>query len=146
MFCVTIQSIKQVSSRLYLYKGLPGGSDGKESACQCRRHKRRWFDPLVGKIPRRRKWQPTPIFLPGKFHGQRSLAGCNPWGGKELDMTERLHNNNGGDADLISGSGRSPGGGNGNPLPYSCLENSMNRGTWWPTVHRVTKSQTQLSN
>ena len=46
--------------------------------------------PWVGKIPWRRKWQPTLIFLPGKFHGQRSLAGYNPWGGKELDMTELL--------------------------------------------------------
>ena len=46
--------------------------DGKESACQC---KRCGFDPWVGKIPWRRKWQPTPVFLPGKSHGQRSLAG-----------------------------------------------------------------------
>ena len=46
------------------------------------------------------------------------------------------------DAGLIPGLGRSPGGGHGNPLPYSCLENSMDRGTWWATVHGVTKSQT----
>ena len=44
----------------------------------------------LGKIPWRRKWQPTPVFLPGKFHGQRSLAGNSPWGLKETDMTERL--------------------------------------------------------
>ena len=44
-----------------------------------------------GKMPWRRKWQPTLVFLPGKSHGQRSLAGCSPWGLKELDMTERLH-------------------------------------------------------
>ena len=49
------------------------------------------FDPWVGKIPWRRKWHPTPLFLPGKSHGQRSLAGCSPWGHKELDTTERLH-------------------------------------------------------
>ena len=48
------------------------------------------FSPWVGKIPGRWKWQPTPRFLPGKFHGQRSLAACSPWGRKELDMTERL--------------------------------------------------------
>ena len=60
---------------------------GKESAWQFRRHKRRWFDPWVGKIPWRRKWQPTPVFLPGEFYGQRNLAGCSPWGLKELDMT-----------------------------------------------------------
>ena len=45
------------------------------------------FDPSAGKIPWRRKWHPTPVFLPGKSHGQRSLAGYSPWGCKELDMT-----------------------------------------------------------
>ena len=48
------------------------------------------FDPWVKKIPWRRKWQPTPVFLPGKFHGQRSLAGCRPWGRKESDTAEWL--------------------------------------------------------
>ena len=52
---------------------------------------------------------------------------------------------NAGDLGLISGSGRSPGEGNGNPLQYSCLENPMDRGAWWATVHGVAKSQTQLS-
>ena len=46
------------------------------------------------------------------------------------------------DEGLISGSGRFPGGGQGNPLPYSCLENPMDRGAWWPTIHRVAKSWT----
>ena len=46
--------------------------------------------PGSGRSPERRIWQPTPIFLPGKFHGQRSLAGYSPWGHKELDMTEQL--------------------------------------------------------
>ena len=64
--------------------------NGKESTCQCRRH---GFDPWVGKIPRRRK-KPTPVFLPGKSHGQRSLVGYSPWGCKELDTTERLNKNN----------------------------------------------------
>ena len=62
-----------------------------ESTCQCRRPKRLRFDPLVEKISRKRKWQPTPVFLPGKFHGQRSLAGYSPWGRKESDMTEQQH-------------------------------------------------------
>ena len=58
---------------------------GKESACQCRRHERQEFDPWVGKIPWRRKWKPTPVFLPRKFHGQRSLASCySPWGRKRI--------------------------------------------------------------
>ena len=49
------------------------------------------FSPWVRKIPWRRKWQPTPVFLPGEFHGQRSLVGYSPWGRKESDTTERLH-------------------------------------------------------
>ena len=67
---------------------LPGGSDGKNICLQCRRP---GFEPWVGKIPWRRKWQPTPVFLPGKSHGRRSLAGYSPWGFKESDMTEWLH-------------------------------------------------------
>ena len=67
---------------------LPRWISSKESTCQCRRHK---FDPWVRKVPCRRKWQPTPVFLPGKFHGQRSLAVYSPWGGKELDTTECMH-------------------------------------------------------
>ena len=56
---------------------LPWWLSGKESAC---RYLRWGFHPWAGKIPRRRKWQPTPVFLPGKFHGQRSLGGCSLWG------------------------------------------------------------------
>ena len=58
-----------------------GGSVVKK-ACQCRRHRRRGFDPWVRKIVWRRKWQPTPVFLPGESHGQRSLAGYSPQGFK----------------------------------------------------------------
>ena len=54
---------------------------------QCRRHR---FDSWVRKIPWRRKWQPTPVFLPRKSHWQRILAGYSPWGHKELDTTEQL--------------------------------------------------------
>ena len=60
--------------------GFPGGTSGKEHACHCRRHKGYGFDPWVGKIPWRRKWQPTPVFLPRESHEQRSLAGYSPWG------------------------------------------------------------------
>jgi len=56
----------------------PGGTSGKEPACQCRGHKRHRFNPWVGKIPWRRAWQATPVFLPGESHGQRSLAGDGP--------------------------------------------------------------------
>ena len=48
------------------------------------------FNPWVGKIPWRREWQPAPVFLPGKFHGQKNLVGYSPWGHKESDMTEQL--------------------------------------------------------
>ena len=64
---------------------LPRYLSGKESACQCRRC---GFDPWVGKIPWRRKWKLTPVFLLRKSHGQRSLMGYSPWGHKESDMTE----------------------------------------------------------
>ena len=64
---------------------LPWWLSGKESTCQCRRGR---FNPWVGKIPWRRKWQLTPVFLPGKFHGQRSLVGYSPCGHKESDTTE----------------------------------------------------------
>ena len=51
---------------------IPGGGSGKETTCQCRRCKRRGFDPWVGKIPWRKAWQPTPVFLPGESHEQRA--------------------------------------------------------------------------
>ena len=60
--------------------GFPGGASGKESDCQCRRHKKHEFNPWVGKILWRRAWKLSPVFLPGKFHGQRSLMGDSPWG------------------------------------------------------------------
>ena len=53
------------------------------------RYRRRGFNPWVRKIPRRRKWRPTPVFLPGESHGQRSMVGYSPWGRKESDMTEQ---------------------------------------------------------
>ena len=63
---------------------------GKEPTCQCRRHKRHRFDPWVGKIPWRRKWHPTSVFLPGKSHGQRSLEVYSLWGHRESDTTKCL--------------------------------------------------------
>ena len=68
------------------YYNFPGGSDGKESSCSVGDR----FDPSVGQIPWRREWQPTLVFLPGEFHGQRSLAGYSQWGHKESDTIERL--------------------------------------------------------
>ena len=68
--------------------GFPGGTSGKEPTYQCKRCKRHGFDPWVGKISWRRAWQPTPAFLPGECHGQRSLVGYNSEGQKESDMPE----------------------------------------------------------
>ena len=78
-------------TNLYLQTGFPVGASSKESACRCRRCQRHRFDPWVRKISWRRKGQPTLVFLPGKFHGQRSLVGYSLWGLKELDTTERAH-------------------------------------------------------
>ena len=60
--------------------GLPRWLSSKESVCQYTRHRRHRFSHWVGKTPWRRAWQPTPVFLPGKSHGQRSPAGYSPWG------------------------------------------------------------------
>ena len=71
-------------------QGLTRGFGGKESASQCWRCQRCIFDAWVQKIPWRRAWQPTQVFLPRKSHEQRSLAGYSPWSHKELDPTEWL--------------------------------------------------------
>ena len=83
----------------------------------------------------RRKWQPTPVFLPGKSHGRRSLVGCSPWGHEESDTTERLH---------FHFSLSCIGERNGNPLQCSCLENPRDGGAWWAAVYGVAQSQTRL--
>ena len=72
-------------------KETQGDTMVKESTCQCRRHKRCRFDPWVRKIPWWRKWQSALVFLPGKFHRQKSLVGFRPWDHKELDTTEHTH-------------------------------------------------------
>ena len=73
---VTVE--KKLETEYKEMRGFPGGTSGKESACQCSRLKRRRFDSWVRKIPWRRSSQPTPVFLPGEFHGERSLAGYSP--------------------------------------------------------------------
>ena len=65
-----------------LCNGLPRWLSGKESACKASRP---GYNPCVGMTPWSRKWQPTPVFLPGESYGQKSLVGCSPWGHKELD-------------------------------------------------------------
>ena len=83
----------------------------------------------------RRQWHPTPVLLPGKSHGWRSLVGCSPWGRKESDTTEQLH---------FHFSLSCIGEGNGNPLQHSCLENPRDRGAWWTAIYGVTQSRTRL--
>ena len=96
-----------------------------------------YFIPVTTTPPfnRRRRWHPTPVLLPGKSHGRRSLVGCSPWGLEELDTTERLH---------FHFSLPCIGEGNGNPLQCSCLENPRDRGAWWAAFYGVAQSRTQL--
>ena len=79
--------ILQLSNKLQFLKWC----SGKEPLCECRRHRRQGFSPWVGKIPARRKWQSALVFLPGKFYGQKHLAGYSPSGHKESDMTEHTY-------------------------------------------------------
>ena len=82
----------------------------------------------------KRQWQGTPVLLPGKSHGRRSLVGCSsPWGRCESEVTERLHFHS-----SLSHNGE----GNGNPLQCSCLENPRDGRAWWAAVYGVTQSRT----
>ena len=121
----------------------PSGASVKESACQCRR---RGFHPWVRKIPWKRTWQPTPVFLLEEFHGQRSLAGYSSRGCKESDTSEWLTNRPEMSKYLIEVVlvVKNPPANAGNTWQYSCLQNPMDKGAWWVVVHSVTKSQTQL--
>ena len=83
----------------------------------------------------RRQWHPTPVFLPDKSHGQRSLVGCSPWDRQESDTTERLH---------FHFSLSCIGEGNGNTLQCSCLENPRDGGAWWAALYGVAQSRTRL--
>ena len=86
-----VWSVFSVEETVGLFHRVPRWHSGKESACQCRKHKRCMFNPWVRKIPWSRTWQPTPVFLPGKFHGQRSLVGFSPGVHNESDMTDCMH-------------------------------------------------------
>ena len=78
---------------------------------------------------------PTPVLLPGKSHGRRSLVGCSPWGHEESDTTERLH---------FDFSLSCIGEGIGNPLQCSCQETLRDGGAWWAAIYGVTQSRTRL--
>ena len=83
----------------------------------------------------RKQWHPTPVLLPGKSHGWRSLMGCSPWGCEKSDMTERLP---------FHFSLSCIGEGNGNPLQCSCLENPRDGGAWWVAIYGVTQRKSGL--
>ena len=85
--------------------------------------------------PWRRRWHPTPVLLPGKSHGRRTLVGCSPWSRQESDTTERLH---------FHFSLSCIGEGNGNPLQCSCLKNPRDGGIWWAAVYGVAQSRARL--
>ena len=89
-----------------------------------------------GRISRQRKqWHRTPVLLPGKSHGRRSLEGCSLWGCQESGTTKRLH---------FHFSLLCIGTGNGNPRQCSCLENPRDGGAWWAAIYGVTQSRTRL--
>ena len=104
----------------------PSSSTGKRTHLQCRRS---WFDSCVRKFSRRRHRLPTPVSLSFPDGSDSKESACNV-----------------GDLGSTPGMEKSPGGGHGNPLQYSCLENHMDRGAWQATVHGITKSQTQLND
>ena len=101
--------------------------------CCCSVTKSCRFFATIYSVLRRRQWHPTPVLLPGKSHGQRSLVDCSPWGRKESDTTERLH---------FHFSLSCIGEGNGDPRQCSCLENPRDGGAWWAAVYGVAQSQT----
>ena len=91
--------------------------------------------PFGSDLEWRRQWHPTPVLLPGKSHGPKSLVGCSPWGRSESGTTERLP---------FHFSLSCIGVGNGNPLRCSCLENPKDGRAWWAAVYGVAQSWTRL--
>ena len=145
------------TERLHFHFSLSciGEGNGNPLQCSCLEHPRDvgvWWAAVYGvaqsrtrlkrlsssssrQPSRRRQWHPTPVLLPGKSHGRRSLVGCSPWGREESDTTERLDFHF-----SLSGIGE----GNGNPLQCSCLENPREWGAWWAAVYGVAQSRTRL--
>ena len=112
-------------------KRMAGGNVSKASLCFCPL----FYKMEIVNILQRRQWHPTPVLLPGKSRGRRSLVGCSPWGHQELDTTERLQ---------FQFSLSCSGEGNGNPLQCSCLENPRDGGAWWAAIYGVAQSWTRL--
>ena len=142
-----------------IIQGFPGGASGKETTRQCRRKSKKRQPVALVILPRglceqkslagnspcgckeldmtkslswRRQWRPIPVLLPGKFHGQRSLVACSPWGRWESNTTEQLH---------FHFSPSCIGEGNGTPLQCSCLEDPRDGAACWAAVYGVTQQQ-----
>ena len=119
--CSSLLEIMYMSSRICLGKSLSMGIG----------------NPLVSALKPFQfcQWHLTPVLLPGKSHGRRSLVGCSPWGHKELDTNELLH---------FHFSLSCIGEGKGNPLQCSCLDKPRDRGAWWAAVHGIAQRWTRL--
>ena len=114
---------------IYIYTYIYMPSDGCEKVAHCGR------SICSSVLICIREGNGTPVLLPGKSHGQRSLVGCSPWGCEESDTTERLH---------FHFSLYCIGEGNCNPLQCSCLENPRDGGAWWAAIYEITQSWTRL--
>ena len=141
------KTLNQKYTCTLMFTGLPRRLSWERIHLQCRRP---GLDPWVRKFPWRKEWRPTPVFLPGESHRERSLVGYSPRGHKESDVTKQLSLHftsllmfmagfpagsviknppaDVRDADSFPGSGRSPGEGSGNPLQCSCLGSPLGRG------------------
>ena len=139
---VLYRSLEGFQSKMFFK--LPVGTDtvNNEKGFHIREESQRL--PSLSTLPQlfvchllqRRQWHPTPVLLPGKSHGRRSLVGCSPWGHWGSDTTERLH---------FHFSLPCIGEGNGSPHWCSCLENPRDGGGWWAAVYGVSQSRTQLN-
>ena len=137
---LTLPYVKQIANRNLLYgsgnsnRGSVSTQRGEMGRGMERNFKREEIYVYLWLI-QRRQWHPTPVLLPGKSHGRRSLVGCSPWGRKESDRTEQLH---------FHFSLSCIGEGNGNALQCSCLDNPRDGGAWWAAVYGVAQSRTRL--
>ena len=128
IFVFIIAFLLQLWNKLFIYSSDRRNFQNLKLGCSLRIY-------LMPPSLWRRQWHPTPVLLPGKSYGWRSLEGCSPWGLEESDTTERLH---------FHVSLSCIGEGNGNPLQCSCLENPRDGGAWWAAVCGVAQSQTRL--
>ena len=149
MFCIFCFLLKYK----FIY-GFPNGSVGKESTCNVGDTGDAVLIPRSGRSPGGGKWQRIPVFLPGKSHGQRSLAGYSPWGLKSWTrLSNCTYNTKCEDVENLDYFYTTVGVvkwytligiGNGNPLQCSLLENPRDGGAWWAAVYGIAQSWTRM--